>query len=148
MILSGRSIKERNIIQPFVDRGVIRGRSFGCSIASYDCRVQETFYLDPGEFRLASTIEKFEMPNDVLGTVRDKSSWARRGLQCFNTVIDPGWKGFLTLEMVNHGHERLRVTEGDPIVQIVFEEVDYETEGYKGKYQDQQSGPQEARFEI
>lgn len=88
------------------------------------------------------------MPRNVLATVRDKSSWARVGLQVFNTVIEPGWSGFLTLELVNHGRERLYLYEGDPIAQILFDYIDEDTTGYTGKYQDQERGPQEARLET
>lgn len=104
--------------------------------------------LTPGDFTLASTIEEFNLPKDVIGFVKDKSSWARKGLSVFNTVIEPGWSGFLTLELVNHGHEDLVITEGDPIAQIIFQWVDEETNGYSGKYQFQKAGPQVAKYEV
>ena len=148
MILSGNTIRKLNIINPFVEKGTIRGRSYGVSHASYDIRIAQTAYLEPGEFHLFSSIEEFNMPKNVCGTIHDKSSWARRGLSVFNTLIDPGWKGFLTLELVNNGYERLRLTEGDPIAQLKFEYLDEEVSGYTGKYQLQEAGPQEARYEV
>ena len=39
-------------------------------------------------FILASAIEEFDVPNNLLGIVHDKSSWARKGLSVFNTVIE------------------------------------------------------------
>jgi hypothetical protein len=93
-------------------------------------------------------MEKFEMPPRVVGRVCDKSSWARLGLSVFNTVIEPGWRGFLTLELKNQHHDRyLEINEGDPIAQIVFEFTDEACESpYSGRYQDQASGPQSARL--
>lgn len=148
MILSGATIRKLNIIQPFVERGVIRGRSYGLSGASYDVRVAQTAFLEGGEFSLFSTLEHFKLPNNVVGLVKDKSSWARRGLSVFNTLIDPGWEGFLTLELFNAGVERLRISEGDPIAQILFQFTDEDCNPYTGKYQLQEAGPQEARFSI
>ena len=88
------------------------------------------------------------MPDDLVAFVHDKSTWARRGLSLFNTVIEPGWRGFLTLELVNHSDEQLMVSAGDPIAQIIFMRMEEPTERpYTGKYQDQARGPQAARNE-
>ncbi len=85
------------------------------------------------------------MPDNVMGIVHDKSSWARKGLTVQNTVIEPGWAGFLTLELTYHGESELFVHYGDPIAQIVFHRLDEITEQpYIGKYQNQERGPQEA----
>jgi dCTP deaminase len=104
------------------------------------------YRLAPGEFVLASTAEMFCMPDDVLGVVHDKSSWARRGLAAQNTVIEPGWRGFLTLELTNHGKEPLWLERGVGIVQVIFHLLDEPAaHPYRGKYQDQAAGPQVAR---
>jgi dCTP deaminase len=85
------------------------------------------------------------MPTDLVAFVHDKSTWARRGLSLFNTVIEPGWSGFLTLEIVNHSTNPLRLLSGDPIAQIVFMRMEEPAEKpYAGKYQNQKRGPQEA----
>jgi dCTP deaminase len=122
--------------------------TFGCGPAGYDVRVEfdehghmPAVQLLPGQFLLASTIERFKMPRDVLGIVHDKSTWARLGLACQNTVIEPGWEGWLTLELTNHGHEPLTIERGMPIAQVIFHFVDDDTLGYEGKYQDQKRGP-------
>ena len=84
------------------------------------------------------------MPSDLLGLVHDKSTWARRGLSVFNTVIEPGWRGFLTLELVNHGQNSLRLVAGQGIAQVVFHVLDEPTEQpypAEAKYQDQPYGP-------
>lgn len=148
MILSAQTIRALQPVSPFEERGVIRGRSYGLSVAGYDIRVAETLTLMPGQFSLASSVEWFAMPCDVLALVKDKSSWARVGLSVFNTVLEPGWFGFLTLELKNQGNTTLRILSGDPIAQILFERLDAPTESpYSGKYQNQEAGPQAARFE-
>lgn len=148
MILPGQTIRKLNIFEPFTERGVFRGRSYGLSVAGYDVRCAQTLYIEPGHFVLASTIEKFTMPDDVMGFVHDKSSWARLGIAVQNTVIEPGWIGYLTLELTNHSDDLIDVREGDPIAQIIFNRLEEPAENpYSGKYQNQEAGPQKARFE-
>ena len=148
MILPAQAIRKIKPILPFVERTVHNGMSYGLSHAGYDVRIAETIRLMPGMYSLASTIEEFFMPDDLVGFVHDKSTWARRGLSLFNTVIEPGWNGFLTLELVNHSASVLHISAGSPIAQIIFMRMEEPTEKpYTGKYQNQRRGPQEARHE-
>lgn len=151
MILPAQTIRaiQPPIVAPFVERQVLNGMSYGLSIAGYDVRVAEFLVLPPGAFVLASTIESFNMPIDVMGEVADKSTWARRGIACQNTRIEPGWKGHLTLEISNHhGVDTIVIEKGMPIAQIVFHRLEAPAErGYEGKYQHQEAGPQAARSE-
>ena len=87
------------------------------------------------------------MPATLIGRVCDKSSWARKGLSVFNTVIEPGWKGFLTLELVYHGNADLLIPAGAPIAQVLFEQV-YTPVVYKGRYQNQADEPTAAKEAV
>lgn len=147
MILSAQSIAMRvGMIEPLEKRTSYGGMTYGLSPAGYDIRIKEEMILMDGEFRLASSIEKFNMPTDILARVADKSSWARRGLCVQNTVIEPGWRGYLTLELTNHSRNSIYIRAGSPIAQIIFEQLDQHTiMPYDGKYQDQESGPIPAR---
>jgi dCTP deaminase len=93
-----------------------------------------------GHFVLASAIEEFEMPADMMGIVHDRSTWARHGLSVFNTVIEPGWRGYLTLELVYHGRHKLHIPAGSGIAQVVFHRIEVPAR-YEGKYQDQANHP-------
>ena len=93
-----------------------------------------------GKFVLASSMEEFQMPLWLMGEVKDKSSWARQGLSVFNTVIEPGWKGFLTLELVYHHWKDLHIPAGAGIAQVIFSQVREPTE-YTGRYQYQPNRP-------
>lgn len=149
MILSGQSIRARGIFAPFNERTTFEGMTFGLGPAGYDVRLAETVTVYPNEFVLGSTIEHFTMPDDLLAMVADKSTLARQGICVQNTVIEPGWKGFLTIEITNHHNHRPKtLNAGTPIAQIIFHVLDYPAERpYTGKYQDQTSGPQAARFD-
>lgn len=159
MILSGKSIRELGIITPHEPRTQFNGMSYGESYAGYDIRIANLIRLEglkefdfeeyrgvifPWSFGLGITVEHFKMPKNVLGVIHDKSSWARQGLSVFNTTIEPGWEGFLTLELVNHDWETLIIPKDSPIAQVIFHYVDEPTEGYDGKYQNAKQIPQEA----
>lgn len=148
MILPAQEIRKFKPVTPFVERSVHNGMSYGLSSAGYDVRIAESVYMSKGVMFLASTMERFQMPTDIVGMVHDKSSWARRGLSLFNTVIEPGWHGYLTLELVYHSVEPVMINAGDPIAQIVFMRLSEPTEQpYNGKYQNQEAGPQDWRKE-
>lgn len=148
-ILSAQSIRKRGIFTPFHERTVINGLSFGLSPAGYDVRVSEDLELGYGNrFTLAYTIESFDMPIDCLAYVKDKSTWARQFVFVQNTVIEPGWKGHLTLEITYDGDSYVKIPSGSPIAQIIFHNLDEPTEApYRGKYQNQKAGAQPAIFE-
>jgi len=86
------------------------------------------------------------MPQNLVGIVHDKSSWIRRGLMVGNSVIEPRWKGFLTLELTFHGNEPLDIPAGAGIAQVIFHQTT-DLAAYDGKYQNQPNKPVKARFE-
>ena len=59
------------------------------------------FFLNPGEFVLASTLESITLPDDIVGRLEGKSSLGRIGLLIHSTAgyVDPGWQGHLTIEL-------------------------------------------------
>lgn len=149
MILPAQHLRDLDPrpVQPFTERTlhITSGTTYGLGPAGYDVRIAQTIRLAPGSFALASTIEKFTMRPDVIGFVHDKSTLARRGLALQNTVIEPGWRGFLTLELTNHGYEPVTLESGTPVAQVIFHLLAEATDTpYVGRYQDQLAGPQPA----
>ena len=135
--------------------------SYGLSHAGYDIRIKQTIefnvhkhgnvvFVDdvcdgPGSFTLASSMEQFQMPRNLVGEVKDKSTHARNGLSVFNTVIEPGWYGFLTLELVYSGQESYIIEAGEGIAQVIFTQLSDPANYGTGKYQYQENRPVEAR---
>jgi len=140
--------------------------SHGLTEAGYDIRIRQDLVFWPaisdpvsrtylparimrdqepisGNFCIASAIEEFDMPRNLVGVVHDKSTWARHGLSVFNTVIEPGWRGFLTLELVYHGTTKLELPAGTGIAQVLFHQISSGA-SYNGKYQAQPDRPVEA----
>ena len=118
------------------------GVSYGLSEAGYDIRIKQSVLLHPFKrFVLASSIERFKMPKNLVGIVHDKSTWARRKVSVFNTVVEPDWRGWLTIEIVYHGWKPLRIPAGAGIAQVIFHELAEPASYGAGKYQDQADAP-------
>ena len=165
MVVNGNSLYRSSQLLDVPDHKVSEhGVSYGLGEAGYDIRIKQdiTFYrlfgLIPmvkvvdgnqvsrhfGKFTLASAIEKFNMSPSCVAIVHDKSTWARRALSVFNTVIEPGWKGYLTLELVYHGRKKLHIPAGSGIAQVLFHLVQ-EPANYNGKYMNQPDKPVKAK---
>jgi dCTP deaminase len=148
MIVNGKTLYCRKPLDPILDSKVKSyGVTRGLGEAGYDIAVAQDICLHPFKrFTLASSVERFDMPDDLVGIVHDKSTHARRGLSVFNTVIESGWSGFLTLELVYFGWRVLRVPAGSGIAQVVFHQVT-DPIRYVGRYNNQPARPVEAIME-
>lgn len=162
-ILSAQSIRQRHLnmmyadgrpmIDPFCERATFSGMSYGLSSCGYDIRLDQMVQLRHGVMVLASAQERVRIPINLVGHVKDKSSWARQGLTVANTVLEPGWYGYITLELTWHGDPAApapTLYPGTPIAQVQFEMLDAPTEQpypADGKYQNQERGPVPFRYE-
>ncbi len=100
----------------------------------------DEFVLRQGQFVLACTLETLSIPRDCLGMVKDKSSLARCGITLQTTVLEPEWRGQITLEIFNNSPRPVVLRAGQGIAQVVFERGAPSRVSYadrKGKYQDQ-----------
>lgn len=103
--------------------------------------MERPFHIRPGEFVLAQTQERFNLPDDISAEFRLKSSGARAGLdQALAVWCDAGWHdSVLTLELRNNlQHHTLVLQYGMPIGQMIFwrgETVpDYASYKIRGQY--------------
>ena len=148
MVITGSEILARGIFSPAAPRTyhAETGMTFGAGPAGYDVRLKQALDLYPGQFVLASTLEHFNVPLDLVGFVHDKSSLARLGLFVGVGVVESGWRGYLTIEIKNQGYRPIHLLAGQPISQIVFHLVANPTLGYDGRYQDQADEPTPAKL--
>ena len=93
----------------------------------------------PGQFVLATTMEYFELPDNLTAFVEGRSSMGRMGLFIQNDgSVDPGFKGEITLELFNANKCAIELKAGRRVGQLVFAEMDdYAMNPYRGKYQGQ-----------
>ena len=164
---------EHNMIEPFVDDQVRSGViSYGVSSYGYDVRVGDEFkvftnvfntvvdpkafdpksfvdikadvcIIPPNSFALASTIEYFRIPRDVLTVCLGKSTYARCGIIVNVTPFEPEWEGIVTLEVSNTTPLPAKIYANEGIAQVLFFESDEVCEtsyaDKKGKYQAQKT---------
>ncbi len=87
-----------------------------------ETKPDEPFILHPGEFVLGSTLERVALPDDLVARLEGKSSLGRLGLLIHSTAgyVDPGWNGYLTLELSNVANLPITLYPGMKIGQISF----------------------------
>ncbi len=115
----------------------------------------EAFVLHPGEFVLGATFERVRLANDIVARLEGKSSLGRLGLLIHSTAgfVDPGFEGFLTLELSNVANLPIAIYPGMRIGQISFYQLSTEADHPYGsreagsKYQGQR-GPTPSRAHI
>ena len=113
----------------------------------------DPFILHPGEFVLGSTRERVRLLDDLVARLEGKSSLGRLGLLIHSTAgyVDPGWDGYLTLELSNVANLPITIYHGMKIGQISFfrlssaAENPYGSKEARSKYQGQR-GPTASRF--
>lgn len=98
------------------------------------------FELPPHSFALGCSVEYFRLPKNVTGLVFSKSTYARSGLFCFQTVLEAGWEGQITLEFANVTQMPILLYPNEGCAQVLFLEGESCAKSYAdrhGKYQGQ-----------
>lgn len=105
----------------------------------YKTITSDTYILLPNQFVLATTMEYFDLPNDLTAFVEGRSSLGRMGLFIQNAGwVDPGFKGEITLELYNANRCAIELKAGRRVGQLVFAKMDDTAlNPYNGKYQGQ-----------
>lgn len=100
------------------------------------------FWIQPGTFFLAETLEHIHVPNGYCMELKLKSSRAREGYNhSLAFWVDPGWDGILTMELQNITNlHQLPVYPGLKIAQLIYHKMDAPAiKPYEGKYQNSNS---------
>ena len=105
----------------------------------YKTITADKYIILPGQFVLATTMEYFELPDDLTAFVEGRSSLGRMGLFIQNAGwVDPGFKGEITLELFNANRCAIELQAGRRVGQLVFAKLDeHALNPYNGKYQGQ-----------
>ena len=159
------------MIKPFVSKQVRKGKiSFGLSSYGYDARVSNEFkiftdvdsavvdpknfksnsfvsrkvdecIIPPNSFVLASTVEYFKIPKNILVICLGKSTYARCGIIVNVTPLEQGWEGHVTLEFSNTTPLPAKIYANEGAAQFIFlqgnEEPEVTYEKRNGKYMKQ-----------
>jgi len=142
--------QDNDMINPFVDKqSGNKSVSFGLSSFGYDARVSDEFkiftdvesvivdpknfnsnsfvsrkgkecIIPPNSFVLASTVEYFKIPKDILVICLGKSTYARCGIIVNVTPLEPGWEGHVTLEFSNTTPLPAKIYANEGAAQFIF----------------------------
>mgnify|MGYP001472970436 CR=1 FL=1 len=162
---------DKKMISPFEEKQVRDGKiSYGLSSYGYDARVSDEFkiftnvnsevvdpknfkpssfitkkvsecIIPPNSFVLASTVEYFKIPKDVIVICLGKSTYARCGIIVNVTPLEPGWEGHVTLEFSNTTPLPAKIYANEGASQFIFlkgnEEPSITYKKRNGKYMNQ-----------
>jgi dCTP deaminase len=133
-------------------RGEIKITPFETSClnpAGYDLRSSSEVVIKPKQYELTATLETVELGLKTMASLHIRSSLAREGIIGSFAVVDPGFRGQLTLNLHNAGEKKIMIREGEPIVQIVFHKLgSMARKGYTGLYQNSKGIVQSKRDET
>ena len=108
---------------------------------SFVSRTSKECIIPPNSFALASTVEYFKIPKDVLVICLGKSTYARCGIIVNVTPLEPGWEGHVTLEFSNTTPLPAKIYANEGAAQFIFlkgnEEPAITYDKRKGKYMQQ-----------
>ncbi len=127
-----RRVREGSLVFVPFDGGCLNG-------AGYDLRLGAAVTIPPGQHRLAATLERVELGDDLAGTLHIRSSLARAGIFASLALVDPGFRGQLTVALYNAGTEPVTLHKKDRFMQMVLHDLGTKTRRpYAGRYQDSQ----------
>ena len=159
---------ETHFIEPFVSTKVKDGViSYGLSHSGYDIRIDNKFkvpvekgiydvkrnlekryteitatsgyyILPPNAYVLGVSVETFKMPPNIIGIAVSKSTYARIGVFCNISPLEPAWSGKLVIEIANLSRHPAKIYCNEGIAQILFFKIDQPQTTYSGKYQNQE----------
>jgi len=145
-----KEMAEKGMITPFVEKQVRKGViSYGISSYGYDMRIGNEFkiftninatvvdpkdfdprsfvdfrgeicIIPPNSFALASSVEYFKIPRDVIVICLGKSTYARCGIVVNVTPLEPEWEGHVTIEISNTTPLPARIYANEGIAQLIF----------------------------
>lgn len=98
---------------------------------------EEFFIIYPRERLLCHTLEYLKFPNDIMGFCQLRSTFARMGLSIPPTIVDAGFEGQLTIELIGSNFP-IKLYSRQEIIHIIFNKLETPTTSpYSGKYQRQ-----------
>ena len=104
-----------------------------------DLRIGRGTTLQSREQRLVASLERVELSKNLLGILHIRSSLAREGVFASLALVDPGFRGQLTVSLYNAGERPVNIRRGERFIQLsLFRLGKPAREGYEGRYQDSQ----------
>ena len=132
MVLSDREIASA------IEKGELRilPRGFRLNPAGVDLRIDRDVRLRPKQQLLVASIERVELSDRIVGFLHLRSSLAREGLFASLALVDPGFRGQLTVSLYNSGDSAVNLARGERFIQLSLLRLGKPAiKNYAGRYQ-------------
>ena len=105
------------------------------SVARYEEGKNNYFIFESGSYYLIKTIERVNLPIDLMAIIFPRTTLFRSGLALFNGQVAPGYCGELTFGLANLGKSKIKIELGARVVHITFHQVLGKGSQYRGQWQ-------------
>ena len=104
-------------------------------LKSYNPEKKQIIEINPGDFYLVKTVEKVNLPPDLVAIFKPRTTLQRMGLFLRTSQASPGYSGELTFALKNVGPAKVTLELGTRIMHIMFGQVIGKTNLYRGQWQ-------------
>ena len=104
-------------------------------LAKFSEKESKKASLKPRTYYLMKTIEKLNLPENILALFTPRSTLYRSGIYIFGGQTAPGYRGELTTGIYNFREENFELEMGSRVIHVMFFEVKGETNLYRGQWQ-------------
>lgn len=104
-------------------------------VGKFKKRKKEKFILKPNKYYLIKTLEKVNLPENILALFTPRSTLFRSGIYIFGGQVPPGYKGELTVGIYNFGEKDFELELGSRVIHIMFFKVKGKANLYRGQWQ-------------
>ena len=94
------------------------------------------YYLQPSIPYLLSTIEKVNIPNNIVMLIDTRTTMFRSGIILKATYTNPGYSGILTFMAINTTKKPVLIQQGFRIAQAGFMQIEGKITPYCGRWQE------------
>jgi dCTP deaminase len=109
---------------------------FKLNPAGIDLRIDRDIHLEPKQQTLVASIETVELSDQIVGFLHLRSSLAREGLFASLALVDPGFRGQLTVSLYNAGDSAVNLTKSERFIQLSIIRLGKPAiNKYSGRYQ-------------
>ena len=104
-------------------------------IENFNGKKSKKMILQPKTYYLMKTIEKLNLPDNLLALFTPRSTLYRSGVYIFGGQTAPGYQGELTTGIYNFRTEPFELEMGARVMHIMFFEVKGKSNLYRGQWQ-------------
>lgn len=114
---------------------VVLVKEFNPSTSSGQVQKKSSISIKPGELYLTETYEKFNMPLDLVGILKPRTTLQRSGIIARMAIVDPGYSGTVHPVLYNAGPATVTIEMGARYIFAMFMEIKGKGSQYRGQWQ-------------